>query len=111
MTSRDIYQQQAADAFAQHERLQGEQEAFIAACFEPTTPAPTPTETFLADLRSIHAVDPVKAVAVLTPQGERPLREDEAVERAFAKRAAADLAHDERTEGYARRPFRTNHHD
>lgn len=45
----------------------------------------TPTETFLADLRSIHAVDPRQAVA--------------------------DLAHDTATEGYARRPFRTNPHD
>jgi hypothetical protein len=27
------------------------------------------------------------------------------------QQAAADLAHDERTEGYARRPFRTNIHD
>jgi hypothetical protein len=82
VTSREISEQHAADAFRQHEQLQMQQEAFVAECLAKP---PSPTEQFISDLRSIHAVDPRQAVA--------------------------DLAHDERTEGYARRPFRTNPHD
>jgi hypothetical protein len=83
MTARDQHQQAVADAYAQHERLQGQYEAFVASAL--IQPTPTPTEAFLSDLKAIHAVSPVQAIA--------------------------DLAHDERTEGYARRPFRTNIHD
>lgn len=81
-TSMEERQRRTDEAWAAKERFAAQREYLIA---ESAAPAPTPTESFLAELRSIHAVDPRQAVA--------------------------DLAHDEKTEGYARRSFRKSPHD
>lgn len=74
-------------AFTCHRCIAADEDAQFEAEAGDDTPEPTqsPTEAFLADLRAIFAVNP--------------------------KQAVADLADDTRTEGYARRHFRTNPHD
>ena len=82
MTFRDQQQADHAQAHMQAERLQASRDEFITACLEPV---PTPTESFLSGLRIIHSVNP--------------------------RQAAADIANDERTEGFAKRRFRISPHE
>lgn len=110
MTPREQQEHRNAEAHIQRTRLESQREEFVTACLAPV---PSPAEALVNIIRdSLTPESPEALKAKLWPTlADRPLREDEAVERAFAKRAAAAAAHDEHTEGYARRPFRTNIHD
>lgn len=109
MTPREQQEHRNTEAHIQRTRLESQREEFVTACLAPV---PSPAKALVNIIRdSLTPESPEALKSKLWPTLDRPLREDEAIERAFAKRAAADLAHDERTEGYARRHCRTNIHD
>lgn len=110
MTHREQQEAHNAQAHVQRQHLECEREAFIAASLAPV---PSPAEPLVEAIRAGLTPESPEAVkSKLWPSlMDRPLREDEAVERAIAKHSAGDAAHDERTEGYARRSFRTNPHE